>query len=201
MTTANAFADLNAVGNLCRTVLATLANVAWNVPTEAHRTNLALRARIATIHTAVRIAMFANKIAKTAERRYKIAPRVTAPILGQGMTAKRAILPAKTAEQQTKNAPLATALPTGQGIIVIYVIFRRQIAAMNKISILSIACAFVKMTAIQDIIALIPAHRQQRAAPLAAALAVALAAALVAALVAALAVALVAALAVAFRER
>ena len=68
-------------------MLATLANVAWNVPTEAHRTNLALRARIATIHGAVRIAMFANKIAKTAVRRYKIAPLANVLPTGQGITA------------------------------------------------------------------------------------------------------------------
>lgn len=113
--------------------------------------------------------------AKTEAHQTKIAPLATAlptgqgiiakhaPILGQGITAKRAILPAKTAEQQTKNAPLATALPTGQGIIVMYVIFRRQIAALNNISILSIACAFVERKAIRDIIAPIPAHRQQEA--------------------------------------
>lgn len=104
---ANAFADWNAKGNLSQIAHVTLANVAWNATTEAHRTNLAPRARIATIHTAVRIAMFAIKIVKTVVRRYKIAPRVTAPILGQGITAKRAALTAKTEAHQTKIAPLA----------------------------------------------------------------------------------------------
>ena len=103
------------------------------MPTEAHRTNLALRARIATIHTAVHIAMFANKIAKTAGRRYKIAPLANAPILGQGITAKRAALTAKTEAYQTKIAPLATAQIHGMGRIAQHVRCNKAVAPAERL--------------------------------------------------------------------
>ena len=133
MTTANAFADWNAKGNLSQIAHVTLANVAWNATTEAHRTNLAPRARIAPIHGAVRIAMFAIKIVKTAGRRYKIAPRVTAPILGQGITAKRAALTAKTVAHQTKIAPLANAQIHGMGRIAQHVRCNKAVAPAERL--------------------------------------------------------------------